>query len=62
MPLVHACSSPGCSTLTMGALCLEHERDASGHEQEPQRTRFLAVAAAAAAVAGFAAAFVARHV
>lgn len=60
MPLVHACSSPGCSTLTMGSLCLEHEREARGGE--PRRARLLAVAAAAAAVAGFAAAFAARHV
>jgi hypothetical protein len=46
----------------MGTLCLEHERAAREHEPEPQRARFLAVAAAAATVAGFAAAFVARHV
>ena len=25
MPLVHACSESGCSTLTMGDRCLEHE-------------------------------------
>jgi hypothetical protein len=26
MPLVHACSEPGCTTLTIGDLCLEHEQ------------------------------------
>jgi hypothetical protein len=26
MPLVHPCSEPGCSTLTIGDLCLEHEQ------------------------------------
>jgi hypothetical protein len=26
MPLVQPCSEPGCSTLTMGALCFEHEQ------------------------------------
>lgn len=25
MPLVQPCRSPGCSTLTMGELCVEHE-------------------------------------
>jgi hypothetical protein len=29
MPLVRACSTPGCSTLTMGEFCVEHERLAS---------------------------------
>jgi hypothetical protein len=28
MPLVQPCSEPGCSTLTMGDLCLEHEQRA----------------------------------
>jgi hypothetical protein len=26
MPLVHECQEPGCSTLTMGARCLQHEQ------------------------------------
>jgi hypothetical protein len=26
VPLVHPCSRPGCETLTMGVLCLEHEQ------------------------------------
>ena len=25
MTLIHVCGKPGCETLTMGALCLEHE-------------------------------------
>ena len=25
VPIVHACSHPDCSTLTMGEVCLEHE-------------------------------------
>jgi hypothetical protein len=25
MPLVHECQEPGCSTLTMGRRCLQHE-------------------------------------
>lgn len=25
MPIVHPCAHPGCETLTMGELCLEHE-------------------------------------
>ncbi len=25
MPLVHECQEPGCSTLTMGVRCLQHE-------------------------------------
>jgi hypothetical protein len=30
MPLVQACRVRGCGTLTMGELCLEHERVAAG--------------------------------
>ena len=26
MPMIHPCSAEGCSVLTMGELCLEHER------------------------------------
>jgi hypothetical protein len=26
MPLVHECREPGCSTLTMGDRCLQHEQ------------------------------------
>jgi len=40
MPLVHPCSDPGCSTLTIGDLCLEHERRA----QERLTKRVVALA------------------
>jgi hypothetical protein len=26
MPVVHECQEPGCSTLTMGGRCLQHEQ------------------------------------
>lgn len=53
MPLVHECAHPGCSTLTMGSLCLTHEAPA-----EPAGRRgfpFLALV-----LAGLAAGLVAR--
>jgi hypothetical protein len=59
MTLVHACGKPGCATLTMGTLCLEHEEAAEGRlrsrigrlargRQAPAITIVLAVAAALA--------------
>src|SRR5438876_7784059 len=57
MPLVQPCSEPGCSTLTIGDLCLEHEQLA----QERLAQRMLALSkrfrapAAALAVAAVAA-------
>jgi butyrate kinase len=27
MPMIRECDAVGCSTLTMGALCLDHERE-----------------------------------
>jgi hypothetical protein len=30
MSLVQRCSAPECGILTMGALCLDHEREAKG--------------------------------
>jgi hypothetical protein len=30
MALVHTCCERGCSTLTMGERCFEHEREAEG--------------------------------
>jgi hypothetical protein len=27
MPMIRTCSAPGCVTLTMGDLCLAHERE-----------------------------------
>jgi hypothetical protein len=57
MSLVHPCSEPGCSTLTMGDLCFEHEQRA----QERLAKRIVALSrrfrapAAALAVAAVAA-------
>jgi hypothetical protein len=56
MPLVQPCSEPGCSTLTMGDLCLEHdllaqERLAKRMVALSRRFRAPAVALAVAAVA-----------
>jgi hypothetical protein len=56
MPLVQPCSEPGCSTLTMGDLCLEHDQLAQGRLAKrmvafSKRFRAPAVALAVAAVA-----------
>jgi hypothetical protein len=56
MPLVHPCSEPGCSTLTMGDLCLEHDQLAQKRLARrvlalSKRFRAPAVALAFAAVA-----------
>lgn len=53
MPVVHECSARGCSTLTMGRYCIEHEHPVL-------RPRRLAAAVLAAAIAGAVAAFLAR--
>src|SRR6058998_83934 len=44
MPLVQPCSKPGCSTLTMGDLCLEHDQLA----QERLAQRLVALSRATA--------------
>jgi hypothetical protein len=56
MSLVHPCSKPGCSTLTIGDLCLEHEQLAQERLTKrivalSKRFRAPAVALAVAAVA-----------
>jgi len=56
MPLVQPCDAPGCSTLTMGDLCLEHEQLARERLAKrmlalSKRLRAPAVALAVAAVA-----------
>ena len=56
MPLVQPCSKPGCSTLTMGDLCLEHDQLAQERLAQrlvalSRRFRAPAVALAVAAVA-----------
>jgi hypothetical protein len=59
VPIVHPCAADGCTTLTMGDLCLEHEA-AAEPEAEPRRPRGVAVAALVGAVAGVLAAVAAR--
>jgi len=56
MPLVEPCSEPGCSTLTMGDLCFEHEQRAQKRLTKrivalSKRFRAPAVALGVAAVA-----------
>ena len=58
MPLVHECTAPGCVTLTMGSLCLEHE--ASAPDAPRPRRRSVVRAAVLGAAAGLVAAFLAR--
>jgi hypothetical protein len=36
MPMIHECERDGCSTLTMGRLCLEHEATTVLHDARPQ--------------------------
>jgi hypothetical protein len=60
MPLVHPCSEPGCSTLTIGDFCLEHEQLAQERLARrmvalSRRFRAPAAALAVAAVAAVAA-------
>ena len=60
MPLVHPCAEHGCTTLTMGERCLEHEQLAARRRRPHMskvsrrfRAPFVAVGiAAAAAFAG----------
>ncbi|HET8606529.1 MAG TPA: hypothetical protein VFL66_05800 [Gaiellaceae bacterium] len=59
MSLVHECGHPGCSTLTMGTLCLVHEQP---EPTTPSQVvpRLAALPFVVAAAAGFVAAFLAR--
>lgn len=34
MPMVHPCARPGCEMLTMGHLCLDHERQRAARARE----------------------------
>jgi len=47
VPMVHPCACPGCEMLTMGELCVEHERQRDSRT----RDRLRRVAAAGAVVA-----------
>jgi hypothetical protein len=58
MPLIHTCRERGCDTLTMGELCLEHERLAEARLYTRVRTvltrvRTPATAFALAALAAY---------
>jgi hypothetical protein len=58
MPLVHTCRERGCDTLTMGDLCLEHERLAESRlfariDTVFDRLRTPAIALALAALAAY---------
>jgi hypothetical protein len=57
MPLVHPCREPGCSTLTMGDRCLEHElaRHTSLKARAGALTKHLKAPAIALAIAAAAA-------
>lgn len=57
MPLVQECSHAGCSTLTMGPYCIEHEPAAAGRPAPPSRRL---AALTGLALAGLAAALLAR--
>jgi hypothetical protein len=59
MPIVHPCSAAGCTTLTMGELCLEHEHVAAT-QVESQGRGSVARAALIGLAAGLAAALLAR--
>jgi hypothetical protein len=59
MPIVHPCSAAGCTTLTMGELCLEHEHVAATTVGSQGRGS-VARAAAIGLAAGLAAALLAR--
>ena len=59
MPLVHPCAEHGCTTLTMGERCLEHEQLAARRlrpriAKVSRRFRAQAVAAGIAATAALA--------
>jgi hypothetical protein len=56
--MVHPCSAPDCSTLTMGTLCVEHECTLPA--AATARPHSVAFAALACAAAGLVAALVAR--
>lgn len=58
MPLIRSCSEPGCTTLTMGELCLAHEHALL--LEQPVRRRAVPYLALVAAAAGLLAAFAAR--
>lgn len=55
MPIVHECSLPDCRTLTMGDVCLEHERRRELEPRQPVRRLASKVLLPVVALAGAAA-------
>lgn len=55
MPMIHTCARPGCETLTMGEVCLQHERLAASSPRGRLRRALPRAAAAAMLVAAAAA-------
>lgn len=57
VPMVHECARQGCATLTMGELCLDHEREAEAEASLRRRAeRMLPRLATASALVAAAAA------
>ncbi len=52
MPMVHPCACPDCEMLTMGELCVEHERQRDSRARERVRRVVAAGAVVAAAALG----------
>jgi len=52
VPMVHPCTRPGCEMLTMGELCVEHERQRDSRARERLRRVLAAGAVVAAAALG----------
>jgi len=60
VPIVHQCAAPDCKVLTMGLLCLDHERELgapAGVRRVARRTLRLPRSAARPAASGVTAAF-----
>lgn len=55
VPMVHECVREGCATLTMGQLCLDHEREAEASLRRRAERMLPRLATASALVAAAAA-------
>jgi len=55
VPMVHECARPGCDTLTMGELCLDHERESEATVRRRVKRLLPRLATASALVAAAAA-------
>ena len=45
MSLVHQCAAPDCHVVTMGALCIDHEREALASSRDDAREQIINAAA-----------------